>query len=211
MINSVLYKTENGERLLTVPIAMQQEVTRQVYEGGHFGWRGVEYQIRASYWFPNVRTKIQLVVDSCVRCLLVERKRGKAEGFLRSLPKEETPLETYHIGHLGPIPSTKKSYSYILVVVDVFTKFIWLYATKSKTAEEIVSRLRKQAAVFENPRRILSDRKTTFNPNTFREYCEGENIEHVLTTVGVPRSNNQVERMNRSIIALVTKLAMSKP
>ena len=38
-----------------------------------------------------------------------------------------------------------------------------------------------------------------------------EKIEHILTTTGVPRSNRQIERMNRIIIPLFTKLSAPCP
>jgi len=37
-----------------------------------------------------------------------------------------------------------------------------------------------------------------------------ENIEHVLITTGIPRANGQAERVNRTLIPLLTKLADSK-
>ena len=44
----------------------------------------------------------------------------------------------------------------------------------------------------------------------FCKYCVSEDIEHVLITTGVPRANGQVERVNRTIIPLLTKLADPK-
>lgn len=84
-------------------------------------------------------------------------------------------------------------------------------STRSTGANEVVDKLRKQAAVFGNPRRIVSDRGPCFRSNVFKEYCEAEGVEHQLTTVGVPRANGQVERVNRTVIPLLTKLAAGKP
>lgn len=111
MMNGILYKRDNGDLLLVVPKDKQHEVIRQVHERGHFGWRNTEYLTRAEYWCPNLRSKVQQIVNNCVRCLLVEKKQGKTEGFLHPLHKEDRPLETYHLDHLGPIPSTKKNYA----------------------------------------------------------------------------------------------------
>jgi len=115
------------------------------------------------------------------------------------------------LDHLGPLPSTRKSYKYIFVVVDAFSKFVWLYTTKSTSTQEVLARLRKQAAIFCNPRRIISDRGTAFTSSEFKEYCRTENIEHILVTTGVPRGNGQVERVNRTLIPLLTKLAAPRP
>lgn len=45
----------------------------------------------------------------------------------------------------------------------------------------------------------------------FKQYCTEQNIEQVLVTTGVPRGDGQVERVNRTLILLLTKLSMSKP
>lgn len=49
-----------------------------------------------------------------------------------------------------------------------------------------------------------------FTSGEFKEYCRSENIEHSLITTGVPRANGQVERLNRILIPLLTKLAAPK-
>lgn len=149
-----------------------------------------------------MRSKIQQIINNCVRCLLAEKKYGKGEGLLQPIDKEDGPLETYHLDHLGPISSTKKNYAHILAVVDAFSKFVWLYPTRSTTSDKVITRLKKQAAMFGNPRCIVTDRGTAFTSNAFREYYEKENIEHRLIITGVPRGNGQVKRMNRSIIAI---------
>ncbi|XP_036149245.1 uncharacterized protein K02A2.6-like [Monomorium pharaonis] len=207
--DGVLYKRVKGDFLLVVPRSMQSEVILQ--ERSHFGWRNTEYQIRAKYWLLDLRPKVQQIVGNSIRCLLAERKQGKAEDFLQPRAKEDRPLETYHLDHLGSIPSTKKGYCHILVVIDAFTKFVWLYPTKSTTTGEVITRLSKQAVIFGNPPRVITDRGTAFSSHAFREYCEAENIEHLMITAGVPRANGQVERINRSIISIFTKLSLQNP
>lgn len=142
---------------------------------------------------------------------MIEKKIGKAEGTLHPIDKGTIPLDTYHIDHLGPIPSSRKRYNHLFVVTDAFTKFTWIYPTKSTTAEEAVERLKRQATAFGNPRRIISDRGTAFTSNTFREYCREEGIEQVLITTGIPRGNGQVERVNRIIIPVLAKLSAETP
>lgn len=75
------------------------------------------------------------------------------------------------IDHLGPLPSTKKRYRYIFVIVDAFSKFVWLFGTRSTGAAEVIDKLNKVAAIFGNPRRIILDRGIVFTSNEFREYC----------------------------------------
>ncbi|UYV77503.1 hypothetical protein LAZ67_15001306 [Cordylochernes scorpioides] len=61
---------------------------------------------------------------STVPCILSNRKHGKQEGMLHPISKGDTPLDTYHIDHLGPLASTRKDYNYLLVITDGFTKIL---------------------------------------------------------------------------------------
>ncbi|XP_036346770.1 uncharacterized protein LOC118756086 [Rhagoletis pomonella] len=107
--------------------------------------------------------------------------------------------------------ATKKAYNYILVVVDAFSKFVWLYPTKSTGAEAVLDRLRKQAAIFGNPARIVTDRGSAFTSHPFKEYCAEEGIQHLLIATGVPRGNGQVERMHKIVVPMISKLCQEKP
>ena len=85
---------------------------------------------------------------------------------------------------------------------------MWLYPTKTTNAKEVVSRLSSQQAVFGNPQRIISDRGAAFTLDEFENYCATENIEHVTITTRVPRGNGQVERINRIVIPILTKITL---
>lgn len=102
-------------------------------------------------------------------------------------------------------------YNYIFAVIDGFTKFIWLYPVKTTNAAQVIDRLSKQSAIFGNPRRIISDRGSAFTSRDFKEYCEDEAISHVTSTTGIPRGNGQIERINRTLIPLLTKLTTPNP
>jgi len=64
-----------------------------------------------------------------------------------------------------------------------------------------------QKQIFGNPKRIITD-KGTFTSQEFKEYCEIEEIRHLTITTGLPRANGQVERLNRAIIAILSKLSI---
>uniref|UniRef100_A0A6P7GZH6 Uncharacterized protein LOC114348422 n=1 Tax=Diabrotica virgifera virgifera TaxID=50390 RepID=A0A6P7GZH6_DIAVI len=58
---------------------------------------------------------------------------------------------------------------------------------------------------------MITDRGTAFRSEEFERYCQEEKIQHVLVTTGVPRGNGQVERVNRTIIPVLTKLSLEEP
>ncbi|XP_043506100.1 uncharacterized protein LOC122526637 [Polistes fuscatus] len=79
------------------------------------------------------------------------------------------------------------------------------------TARETLEKLGIQQRTFGNPTRIITDKGTAFTATEFKEYCMTERVEHVLTTTGIPRGNGQVERINRIIISVLTKMSMDAP
>lgn len=151
----VLYKEDDGDIRLVVPRAMQSQMIKRVHEQGHFGIAKTEALMRKDYWISNLRPKVEGVLRNCVPCILAERKHGKAKCFLSPINKGDAPLDTFHIDYLGPLQSTKKSYAHIFVVVDAFSKFIWLYATKSTSQ-------RKRLSDYEDSRIRLAVQEESF-------------------------------------------------
>lgn len=211
MHNGLLCKQVNGTNLIVVPHQLQKNIIRRIHEQGHFKQRKLETVLCKEFYIPSLATKIKEVVDNCIECILIDRKSGKQECLLRPIPKEPLPLDTFHIDHLGPMPSTNQNYKHILAVVDSFTKFVWLFPTKSTTAEESISKLKVINETFGNPRRIIADKGTAFTANSFQDHCKEENIELSFITTGVSRGNGQIERIHRIVIPVLAKLSIDEP
>lgn len=207
--DDLLMKLINGREVIVVPTELQSEVIRKAHENGHFGARKLEEIIKRDYYIPSLSEKMKRQIDCCVKCILANRKRGKVDGLLAPIPKGDVPFDTYHVDHLGPMDVTEKLYKYLFVVVDAFTKYTWIYPTKTTNAHEVIQRLRNQSELFGNPRRIVSDKGAAFTSNDFNDYCEEQNVEHVEITTGIPRGNGQVERVNQVILAMLTKLSVN--
>lgn len=171
MRDGLLFKIFDNDVQLVGPKSMQSQIIRLAHEQGNFSVNKTELLVKRDYWFADMRAKIE-VVHNCIDCILVERKQGKQDGWLHAIDKGSVPLDTYHIDHLGPLSSTRKNYRHTLIVVDAFSKFVWFYGTKSTNKSEVVDRLKKQVAIFGNPRRIIFDRDTAFTSQEFKEYCK---------------------------------------
>lgn len=65
-----------------------------------------------------------------------------------------------------------------------FLKCVLLYPTKNTGAEAVVECLKKQAAVFGNTGRIITDRGAALKSNIFKGYCKRDEIQHLLIATG---------------------------
>lgn len=209
--HGILYKNCNGGKLLVIPSGMHNTVIRSVHEQGHFGPKKMSELIMREYWIDGLATKLEKHVASCIPCILASRKMGKKEGFLHPIPKDEVPLSTYHIDHLGPLTASGKQYRYILSIIDAFSKYVWLYPVKTTTTDEVLKKMEVQKCIFGNPKRIISDRGSAFTSTAFENYCAEEGIEHLLITTGVPRGNGQVERIHGVVVPALAKLSIDNP
>lgn len=67
-----------------------------------------------------------------------------------------------HLDHLGPLVDTSKSYKFIFAVVDGFSKFNWLFTTKSTDVQEVIKHMQTWIDVFGSPGRLISDLGSAF-------------------------------------------------
>lgn len=199
------------EQQVVVPPRMELEIIKRAHENGHFAKKKTMELIGKEYYISQLGKKVEDFISTCIPCLLASRKSGKQEGFLNPIEKGDIPLDTLHLDHIGPMTETRKQYNYILTVVDGFTKFVWLFPTKTTSAQEVLNKMSIHQGTFGNPRRIITDRGSAFTSHDFTNFCEEENIEHITITTGVPRGNGQVERIHRTLIAVLTKLSIEKP
>ncbi|GFW53716.1 transposon Tf2-9 polyprotein [Trichonephila clavipes] len=209
--NNILYKFIDGAEVLVIPDEMQHHFIKNAHDKGHFSVKRTLEHIKNKYFIPQLQSKIEKYISNCVTCILKNKKSGKQEGFLHPLVKDDIPLNTYHIDHLGSLATSSKNYKFILAVIDSFTKFVWLYPTRTTSTSEVIKKLDIQKTTFGNPRFLITDRGTTFTSDEFHTYCSEQKITLHHITTGLPRANGQVERINRTIIPVLSKMSEDDP
>jgi len=83
---------------------------------------------------------------------------------------------------------------YLLFVIDVFSRYLWVEPLKDKTANEVSGGF--DAILGDtprHPRRLRTDAATDFTSNTFQKLLKGENISHFVTHS--EKQANYVERV----------------
>lgn len=139
-------------------------------------------------------------IKNCLNCIYNKSSYGKKEGQLFPIPKYARPFHTLHIDHLGPFVKTTQQNSYLLVIVDSFTKFVFIAPVRNTKSKVVINELNKIFKVFGNPKRIICDAGSAFTSKLFVEFCRDKNIRHHVIATAMPRSNGQVERYNRTIL-----------
>lgn len=203
----LVYRQKSGEKaLLYVPKEMEQSVIRQAHDKTcHMGVDKCLDQIRMHYWFPKIKEKLEHFIRNCIQCVTHSIPPHCTYRTLHNIPKKPVPFDTVHIDHFGPLPSLISKKKHILLVIDAFTKHTKLYAVKSTDTKEVAVCLETYFEYYSRPRRIISDRGSAFKSNEFHTYLDEQNIEHVKIATASPQANGQVERVNRTLKAMLAK------
>lgn len=145
-------------------------------------------------------------VSACLECAHNKTPGGPREGYLHPIPKVERPFHTIHSDHLGPFVRSKRGNSYLLVIVDSFTKYINITPVKNVKGSTTIRVIKEHMSYFGVPTRLITDRGSCFTSNGFKGFMKDTRIKHILNAVATPRANGQVERFNRTVLdALATK------
>lgn len=203
-----LYKIIDGNHnnvRWVVPKGARWQLCRLNHDDiGHFGVEKTVERIRKSYWFPKMSRFIKKYVQACVQCAYAKKTAHTKEGYLHTIEKIEVPFHTIHIDHLGPFVRSKRGNTHLLVIVEAFTKFLFIKPVRNTNTQNVMRALEDVFYTFRCPDRIISDRGSCFTSHAFKRFCLDKGIKHVLNAVSSPRSNGQVERYNRSILDSLT-------
>lgn len=84
-----------------------------------------------------------------------------------------------------------------------FTK---IFPVKTINTNEVIAILKNYFKDYSRPKRIISDRGGCFTSHEFHNFLVNNNIAHVKIATASPQANGQIERYNRSLTSMLSKL-----
>lgn len=78
-----------------------------------------------------------------------------------------------------PYSNDNDGFKYLLVVIDIFSRYAWVEPIKDKTANEIVKAFDKIISEGRIPRRLRTDGATDFTSKKFQDYLKSKKL-HTL-------------------------------
>ena len=102
-----------------------------------------------------------------------------------------------------------KGYQYLLLAIDVFSRYAYAFPLKSKKPEEIISSLKQLFAQGAIPTSIRSDNGGEFTSFKVRKFLKENNV-NLMTTKNYTIKANYVERLAKTIKKKLVKYMYSK-
>ena len=191
---------------LWVPNSLTHQLIKEAHEPvekAHGGINKTMNNLRIKYYWPNMIIQVRNFVNNCTICKECKSTNEKLMQEIGNEVVTDRPFQKLYIDFLGKYPRSKKGNAYIFIVVDHFSKFVFLKAMREATTTNVVKFLIDQ--VFHNfgvPEVIHSDNGKQFVSKEFEKMINGYQITHIRTAVYSPQSN-AAERVNQSVLAAI--------
>ena len=111
------------------------------------------------------------------------------------------PLERVAMDILGPLPPTRQSIRYILVIMDYLTKWPEAYALPNQEAEFVAQAFGEGFVCRHGiTEEVHTEQGGNFESELLKQVCSLLSIRKTRTTPLRPQSDGKVERFNKTII-----------
>ena len=190
-----------------VPPALVQDVIGSLHSSstaGHLGTYKTIEKIRQRFYWPGFKEDVRLFINRCEKC---QKRSNPPKTHRHSLVEWSPSYPFHHIGidFMGPLPLSKGN-KHILLIGDHFTKWYEAIPLPDQTALTTANALLEHwICRFGCPHSIHSDQGRNFESQLFQSLSQALNIEKTRTTAYRPQSNAVVERMNRTLQAMLSK------
>jgi len=165
------------------------------------------YHYCRSHNMPFSLEDIRKMTSNCQTCR--ELKPTFYKPAKTKLIQSTAPWERLSIDFVGPMANSS-GYTYMLTIVDEFSRYPFAYPCKDMRAETVINKLVDLFSIFGCPRAIHSDRGTQFESELFRKFLLDNSIIKTRTTPYRPQANGQCERTNGSICKGIALTLRSK-
>lgn len=177
-------------------------------QAGHLGKDKTYDRVRQSYYWPGMSQDVKTCVQNCEICTKVKYNQNPLKGSLMTRPLQQ-PWAQLSIDTVVSQTRTKKGNSNVVVVQDLYTKYIELFPIRHRTGKLIAKVLDTVFDRWGTPRSIISDNGLEYVNKDVKALLLARGVDHITTPLGHPQAN-PVERVNRTIKPMISAFINDK-
>jgi len=150
--------------------------------------------------------------------MLIDSALQFAKELLKPAPKkfEKRSVQTYGLNDIyasdicdmSNISKFNDNIKYLLIIMDIHSRFVWLYPMKTKNADEVLTNFKTQLAkVTVFGKNLWTDRGKEYVNKKFEDWCDKNNIN--LYHTGGESKSVFAERFIRTLRGMISKYTLS--
>lgn len=217
IINSnTLYRTSKNKCSLTSEFAWKEVVPSELREqvisanhseptAGHLGIHKTYHRLALRYFWPGMHADIVKFVSSCPICIAYKLPNHTTLGVMGRPKQCSRPFQMISIDFVGPLPTSRKQNTYLLVVVCCFSKYCLMFPLRKANTEAVIKNLEDLVFLVHGiPQTIILDNGSQFISKSLDTFFFKYKIPNVFFTPRYTPQVNTVERYNKTIITCIS-------
>jgi len=190
----VIYKDED-----------KKDIINRTHLIGHEGAEKTTYCIMQSYYWFGFWNDVKMWIKSCHKCQTFRPKPQAKDTENHTTPIEQ-PFTRMGLDIMSLLPTTKNRNTYIITLVDYFTKWVEVKAITNMRSEEVIKLLIDVFARQRTMEIIITDNGSSFISEVTKIMIDlyGSWIHYV--SPHHPESNGMIENRNREVGKLLRLL-----
>ena len=199
----ILFPFVQSTPLTETPASPQSliQLIQNFHSHSHKGVVGTIRELRSvccDVPYTTLHAEVSKVCSQCPTCQRVRQAVSNSsllQGVLSGSPFFELSVDS-----LGPFPPDKERNVYLIVVIDSFSRFIWLIPAPSNTTIDAARALLSVFGIVGCPAQLRSDNGPCYASATMQEFLKLAGVKHHKVATYNPKQNSIVERSNRQIL-----------
>jgi transposase InsO family protein len=183
-----------------VPLADQRvDLIRETHQKtGHFGIKRTKHLLMASFWWPGLEADVKKVLDTCEACARIKASFNAERPELQPLPIEGL-FYRWGVDMAGPFAESADGNTYVIIMIEHFSKQIELVAVKDKSARtNAYAFLSTVLSRYGGCAEVLTDNGREFDAE-FAQLLAESLIDHRRTSPNHPQADGLAERAVQTI------------
>lgn len=181
VINDIIFKNNS----VIIPRSMRTEILNILHEG-HQGIEKTKNLARGVVYWPNINQDIENKIRQCETCSIYSANKSK-----QPMLTQEQPLFPWQKVATDLFEYEGKKY---LLAVDYYSNYIEIAnLNKDSRTSNVIAHLKSIFARHGIPMQLVSDGGPPYNSIEFKKFLHEWDIEHVVSSPYLPRSNGLAE------------------
>lgn len=185
-------------------LSERTKIIEREHNKAHLGFDKTLSSVKQRYFWPKMNEEIRKYCRQCLKCQTSKSGNTNVTPPMGPQKPVEYPWQFITLDYVGPLPpSGKNRNTCMLVVTDVFSKFVLIQPFREAKAHSLAEFVENMLFnLFGVPEIILTDNGSQFTSHVFRNLLAAYHVSHWLTPAYHPQVNN-TERVNRVITTAI--------
>jgi len=202
ILRSRLDRNGDNRDQICLPLTLRQECMRLAHtKFGHKGRNKMCQLITLFFYWPALSKDCQSFIRKCDTCQRMNKSKQ---------PNSPMPFERVAVDIVGPFPTAKGGFRFMRTCIDLVTRWPEAVPIRTTTSKAIINQLTTMFTHNGFPKAIVSDNGPQFVGKTFSRWLGKNGINHVKSSPYHPQGNGVVERLHRTLKAIITKTTQVK-